>query len=139
MIETVASGDILCFYEVINPAGGLAGMMVKETRERTIDNYVQWAQQQQIALPPGHSFYRAMWVKVSDSRLHKPFIPDKVPFQVNADQSIMLGEEKWWLDHIFTLYSDDNNELTENKTSRQESFDKPKDDVTSGDFFFEEE
>ncbi len=41
----LVSGDILCFYEVLNPEGGMAGMLVKESRERSIDNYVQWAQQ----------------------------------------------------------------------------------------------
>ncbi len=102
----LVSGDILCFYEVLNPEGGMAGMLVKESRERSIDNYVQWAQQQQIALPPGHHFHRAMWVKVSDSRLKEPFIPDRVPFKINNDGSVMMNNDKFWLDHIFTLYAD---------------------------------
>ena len=106
-------GDILCFYEVLNPDGGLAGMIVKESRERSLDNYVQWAEQQQLSLPPGHIFYRAMWVKVTDSRLKEPFIPDRIPFQVNTDGSIMLNDDKFWLDHIFTLYATEDNNLDE--------------------------
>ncbi len=127
MTESLISGDILCFYEVLNPHGALAGMLVKESRERSIDNYVQWAEKQQMALPPGHSFYRAMWVKVTDSRLKEPFIPDKVPFKVNKDGSIMLNDDKFWLDHIFTLYGD-------NKDAG-----KHLEDAASEDFFFEEE
>ena len=127
MTESLISGDILCFYEVLNPHGALAGMLVKESRERSIDNYVQWAEKQQMALPPGHSFYRAMWVKVTDSRLKEPFIPDKVPFTVNKDGSIMLNDDKFWLDHIFTLYGD-------NKDAG-----KHLEDAASEDFFFEEE
>jgi hypothetical protein len=107
------SGDILCFYEVTNPEGGMAGMLVKESRERSIDNYVQWAQQQEFGLPPGHHFHRAMWVKVTDSRLKEPFIPDRVPFQVNNDGSVMLNNDKFWLDHIFTLYADGKNDEEE--------------------------
>jgi len=127
LTESLISGDILCFYEVLNPHGALAGMLVKESRERSIDNYVQWAEKQQMALPPGHSFYRAMWVKVTDSRLKEPFIPDKVPFKVNKDGSIMLNDDKFWLDHIFTLYGD-------NKDAG-----KHLEDAASEDFFFEEE
>lgn len=127
LTESLISGDILCFYEVLNPHGGLAGMLVKESRERSIDNYVQWAQQQQLALPPGHSFYRAMWVKVTDSRLKEPFIPDKVPFKINKDGSVMLNDDKFWLDHIFTLYGDD------------KDAGKHLDDASSEDFLFEEE
>ena len=127
MTESLISGDILCFYEVLNPHGALAGMLVKESRERSIDNYVQWAEKQQMALPPGHSFYRAMWVKVTDSRLKEPFIPDKVPFKVNKDGSIMLNDDKFWLDHIFTLYGDN------------EDAGKHLEDAASEDFFFEEE
>ena len=132
MSELLSPGDILCFYEVLNPEGGMAGMMVKETRERNLDDYVQWAQQQQVALPPGHTFYRAMWVKVSDSNLKEPFIPTNVPFQFNADNSVMLGDEKWWLDHIFTLYSD-------GYETNEENAGRARDDAKSGDFFFEEE
>ena len=127
LTESLISGDILCFYEVLNPHGGLAGMLVNESRERSIDNYVQWAQQQQLALPPGHSFYRAMWVKVTDSRLKEPFIPDKVPFKINKDGSVMLNDDKFWLDHIFTLYGDD------------KDAGKHLDDASSEDFLFEEE
>ena len=102
----LVSGDILCFYEVLNPQGGMAGMLVKESRERSIDNYVQWAQQQEVSLPPGHFFHRAMWVKVSDSKLKEPFIPDKVTFPINEDGSVVMYDDKFWLDHIFTLYGD---------------------------------
>ena len=127
MSEKLLPGDILCFYEVLNPEGGLAGMLVKESSERSIDNYVQWAQQQQLALPIGHTFFRAMWVKVTDSRLKEPFIPDRIPFQVNKDGSVMLNDDKFWLDHIFTLWGDD------------DSAGKHLDDAYSEDFFFEEE
>ena len=112
-MSNLYSGDVLCFYEVLNPDGGLAGMIVKESRERSLDNYVQWAEQQQLSLPPGHIFYRAMWVKVTDSRLKEPFIPDRIPFQVNTDGSIMLNDDKFWLDHIFTLYATEDNNLDE--------------------------
>jgi len=47
-----------------------------------------------------------MWVKVSDSRLKEPFIPDRVPFKINNDGSVMMNNDKFWLDHIFTLYAD---------------------------------
>ena len=50
MSEQLKAGDILCFYEVKNPEGNTAGMMVKESHERSIDNYVQWAKSQQITL-----------------------------------------------------------------------------------------
>ena len=82
------------------------GMMVKESEERTIDNYVKWARQQQITLPAGHIFHRALWVKLAGSKPDKPFIPTEVPFTVNKNGSVSLGKYKFWLNHIFTLYAD---------------------------------
>mgnify|MGYP001192076252 FL=1 len=106
MSEQLRSGDILCFYEVKNPEGNTAGMMVKESQERTIDNYVQWAKKQQITLPPGHIFHRALWVRLTGSRPETPFIPTEVPFTVDNNGSVSFGKHKFWLNHIFTLYAD---------------------------------
>tara|TARA_B100001094_G_scaffold105687_1_gene101842 strand:- start:1053 stop:1397 length:345 start_codon:yes stop_codon:yes gene_type:complete len=106
MSEQLKAGDILCFYEVKNPEGNTAGMMVKESHERSIDNYVQWAKSQQITLPPGHDFHRAMWVKLNDTKIESPFVPENVPFKIYPDGGVALGQSKWWLNHIFTLYSD---------------------------------
>ena len=107
MTNELNPGDIICFYEVTNPEGGLAGMIVKESRERNLDNYVQWAQQQQLILPPGHTFHRAMWVKVSESRLKEPFIPKHLPFKLSVDGAFLLNGNKFWLEHIFTIYDTD--------------------------------
>jgi len=106
MSEQLKAGDILCFYEVLNPEGNTAGMMVKESHERSIDNYVQWAKSQQMILPPGHDFHRAMWVKLNDTKIESPFVPENVPFKVYPDGGVALGQSKWWLNHIFTLYGD---------------------------------
>ena len=106
MSEKLKAGDILCFYEVKNPQGNTAGMMVKESQERTIDNYVQWAKKQQITLPPGHIFHRALWVRLTGSRPETPFIPTEVPFTVDNNGSVSFGKHKFWLNHIFTLYAD---------------------------------
>ncbi len=113
MTNELNPGDIICFYEVMNPEGNLAGMIVKESRERSLDNYVQWAQQQQYALPPGHTFHRAMWVKVSESRLKEPFVPEQLPFPLAEDGSFLLNENKYWLEHIFTIYDTDGKDIAE--------------------------
>ena len=79
MDNSLIPGDIVCFYEVLNPVGDRAGLIVKESRERSLDNYVQWAQQTQLGLPPGHTFYRAMWVKVTVSKdIHLPYFIDRI-------------------------------------------------------------
>jgi hypothetical protein len=107
MSDNLKAGDILCFYEVKNPQGNMAGMMVKESHERSIDNYVQWAKNLQRDMEiTGHSFHRAMWVKLNDMKIESPFVPEKVPFKVYPDGAVALGEAKWWLNHIFTLYGD---------------------------------
>ena len=107
MSEKLKAGDILCFYEVKNPQGNTAGMMVKESSERSIDNYVQWAKNMQKDLEfSGHTFHRAMWVKLNDTKIESLFVPENVPFKVYPDGAVALGEAKWWLNHIFTLYGD---------------------------------
>jgi|TARA_B100001758_G_C18342238_1_gene574984 hypothetical protein len=104
MSNELNPGDIVCFYEVINPEGNMAGMIVKESRERSLDNYVQWAQQTQLSLPPGHSFHRAMWVKIVDSKLETPFLPENIPFPISEDGSFVIHDNKYWMEHIFTIY-----------------------------------
>ena len=114
MSGNLISGDILCFYEVKNPHGNMAGMMVKESHERSIDNYVQWAKNMQKDLEfSGHTFHRAMWVKLNDTKIESPFVPEKVPFKIYPDGAVALGEAKWWLNHIFTLYGDANKSAEE--------------------------
>ena len=107
MDNNLIPGDIICFYEVLNPMGDRAGLIVKESRERSLDNYVQWAQQTQKGLPPGHTFYRAMWVKVTDSKLEKPFVPDGAPFPFNNDGSFLHNDNKYWMEHIFTIFDEE--------------------------------
>ncbi len=87
--------------------GDRAGLIVKESRERSLDNYVQWAQQTQMTLPPGHTFYRAMWVKVTDSKLRNPFVPEGAPFPFNNDGSFLHNDNKFWMEHIFTIFDEE--------------------------------
>lgn len=102
---TLKSGDILCFYEVKNPIGGIAGFPVKFHSQTSLDNYVEWAQDQSESLPSGHVFHQAIWVKIAESRLKDPYIPQNLTNGINSDGSIMVDDDKWWLEHIFTLES----------------------------------
>jgi len=107
MTNELNPGDIMCFYEVMNPEGNMAGMIIKESNERTLDNYVQWAQKTQLTLPPGHKFHRAMWVKVVNAKLDTPFVPENLPFPIKPDGSFMMNDHKYWMEHIFTIYDEE--------------------------------
>ena len=107
MTNELHPGDIICFYEVINPEGNMAGMIIKESTERSLDNYVQWAQQTQRTLPPGHKFHKAMWVKVVNAKLEVPFVPENLPFPIKPDGSFLMNDDKYWMEHIFTIYDEE--------------------------------
>ena len=89
----------------------IIGIGHKEVNQTLVRNSiicsVQWAQQTQMGLPPGHTFYRAMWVKVTDSKLEKPFVPDGAPFPFNNDGSFLHNDNKYWMEHIFTIFDEE--------------------------------
>lgn len=92
---SLTNGQILCFYEAVNPYGEIAGLNVGFDGNTALDQLVSWAHNTSRDLPPGHDFHRAIYVKVHFDAVEKPYtLPDAFP--QNSSGSYTLGGMEFW-------------------------------------------
>lgn len=92
---SLTNGQILCFYEAVNPNGEIAGLNVGFDGNTALDQLVSWAHNTSRDLPPGHDFHRAIYVKVHFDAVEKPYtLPDAFP--QNSSGSYTLGGMEFW-------------------------------------------
>jgi len=92
---SLTNGQILCFYEAVNPNGEIAGLNVGFDGNTALDQLVSWAHNTSRDLPPGHDFHRAIYVKVHFDAVERPYtLPDAFP--QNSSGSYTLGGMEFW-------------------------------------------
>ena len=92
---SLTNGQILCFYEAVNPNGEIAGLNVGFDGNTALDQLVSWAHNTSRDLPPGHDFHRAIYVKIHFDAVERPYtLPDAFP--QNSSGSYTLGGMEFW-------------------------------------------
>lgn len=92
---SLMDGQILCFYEAINPNGEVAGLNVGFDGNTPLDHLVSWAHNTSRDLPPGHDFHRAIYVKVHLDPVDDPYrLPSAFP--QNSSGSYDMGGREFW-------------------------------------------